>query len=93
MSRATAISSSKEAKSFRIDTESDRTQPSAPVKPLDAIVDGRRVVLHAADEILLECGASSILLRKDGKIVLKGTQIVSRASGRHKIRGSSVQIN
>lgn len=86
--------SSKEAKSFRIDAYGEpAAPPSAPVKLLDARVDGRRVVLHADDEILLECGASSILLRKDGKIIVKGAQIVSRASGRHKIRGASVQIN
>lgn len=94
MSKVAVMLSSKEAKSFRVDADGEpAVQPPSSVKPLDARVDGRQVVVHGTDEILLECGASSILLRKDGKIILKGAQIVSRASGRHKIRGASVQIN
>ncbi len=61
--------------------------------PEDAVLDGKTVVLDAKEEILLRCGGSSILLRKDGKIVLKGKEIVSRASGTNKIRGASVKIN
>ena len=58
-----------------------------------ALVDGRRVVLRAADEIELVCGASSILLRRDGHVVIKGAQVVSRATGANKIRGATVGIN
>ena len=62
-------------------------------RPKDATLDGRTVLLDAREEILLRCGKSSILLRKDGKIIVKGTEIVSRASGTNKIRGASVKIN
>lgn len=71
----------------------EKTGPAAPDKGLAARVDGHNVLIHATNEILLECGRSSILLRRDGKVILKGTQIVSRASGRHKIKGATVQIN
>jgi hypothetical protein len=62
-------------------------------RPKDAALDGRTVLLDAREEILLRCGKSSILLRKDGKIIVKGTEIVSRASGTNKIRGAAVKIN
>jgi hypothetical protein len=62
-------------------------------RPKDAALDGRTVLLDAREVILLRCGKSSILLRKDGKIIVKGTEIVSRASGTNKIRGAAVKIN
>lgn len=62
-------------------------------KPQDAVVDGRKVVLGAKEEIVLHCGKSSVTLKKDGKIVVKGNQIISRASGTNKIKGAAVRIN
>jgi hypothetical protein len=62
-------------------------------RPHDIILDGKKKVLEAEEEIMLRCGKSSLILRKDGKIIVKGTQIVSRAAGTHKIRGASVRIN
>jgi hypothetical protein len=62
-------------------------------RPRDAVIDGRKIVFDAKEEIMLRCGRSSVILRKDGKIVVKGTQIVSRASGTQKIKGASVRIN
>lgn len=62
-------------------------------RPRDALLDGRRIVLDAESEIVLRCGKASITLRKDGKVVVKGTNIVSRASATNKIKGGSVNIN
>jgi hypothetical protein len=56
-------------------------------------VDGEAVVLEASKEIVLRCGKSSILLRKNGKIVVKGTEIISRSSGNNKLKGATVNIN
>ena len=53
----------------------------------------RRLVFEAAEEITIACGKSSITLRRDGRIVIKGTELVSRASGTNKVRGALVQIN
>jgi len=55
--------------------------------------DGGSAILEASEEVLLRCGESSLSMRKDGKIVLKGRTIVSRASRANKIRGASVAIN
>lgn len=59
----------------------------------EGLVDRKQVVFDAKEEIVLRCGKGSITLRKDGKIVLKGTEIVSRASRTNKIKGASVAIN
>ncbi len=61
--------------------------------PRKVVCDGKRVVLDAAEEMLLRCGKGSITLRKDGKIVVRGTELVSRASGVQKIKGAAVKIN
>ncbi len=62
-------------------------------EPKDVVVDGNRVTLEAHDEIVLKCGEGSITLRKDGKIIIKGTHLLSRSSGPNRIKGGSVQIN
>ena len=57
------------------------------------VMDGQTLLLDAQEEITLRCGKSSVTLRKDGKIVVKGTDIVSRASRTNKIKGASVAVN
>jgi hypothetical protein len=55
--------------------------------------DRNEVVLEASKQFTLVCGESSITLRSDGRIIVKGTEILSRASRTNKIRGASVVIN
>lgn len=62
-------------------------------EPKEINLDGKKVILEAQDEVLLKCGEGSITLRKDGKIIIKGTHLLSRASGPNRIKGGSVQIN
>jgi len=52
-------------------------------------------VLHIkADEgLVIECGKSSIILNKDGKVQIKGIELLSRARGMNKIKGAGVNIN
>lgn len=61
--------------------------------PVVAHVDGERVVIEGNDEIVLRCGAASITLRRNGRVVIRGTAVETRASGVNRIRGGSVQIN
>jgi hypothetical protein len=56
-------------------------------------VDGRRVTVSGKDEIVLKCGEASITLRRNGRIVIKGTYVETRAAGTNRIKGGSVQIN
>ncbi len=62
-------------------------------EPATARVDGKRVVLEGKDEVELRCGAASITLRRNGRIVIRGVEVETRARGRNRIRGGSVQIN
>lgn len=61
--------------------------------PIEALVDGKRVVIDAADEIVLRCGKASITLRRNGRIVIRGTYVETRAEGVNRVKGGSVQIN
>ncbi len=49
--------------------------------------------LAATDSIELTCGDSMLSMGKNGKIVLRGSNITTRASGQNKIKGSTVSIN
>ncbi len=52
-----------------------------------------KLVFKAEQEIVLQCGKSSITLTKAGKILIRGTYVLSRSSGVNKIKGGSVQLN
>jgi hypothetical protein len=72
--------------------------PTAEVSPsTDARVevDGEPSVvrLHARQRLELTCGRASLTMNADGTVVLKGTTVISRASGVNKIRGAAVRIN
>lgn len=56
-------------------------------------IDGRRLSLQAGQQLTLRCGEASLTLNADGRIVMKGLEIVSRALRTHKIKGGSVNIN
>ncbi len=56
-------------------------------------IDKQVVELSAEEEIKLTCGKSTLLLRRNGTIVLRGVKISSRASQSNKIKGGSVNIN
>ena len=51
------------------------------------------LVLTAHRDVTIQCGKASITLTAAGKIILRGTHIVSRSSGVQRIKGGSVQIN
>ncbi|HET8542773.1 MAG TPA: DUF6484 domain-containing protein [Anaeromyxobacter sp.] len=62
-------------------------------RPDVAVVDGRRVVIDAEDEVVLRCGEASITLRRNGKIVVRGLYVETHAAGTNRIKGGSVKIN
>jgi hypothetical protein len=51
------------------------------------------IVLEATKGLTLKVGEGSIALREDGKVLIKGRELVSHARGRNRIRGGSVAIN
>lgn len=71
----------------------DESSEPSLTAPATAVVDGRRVELEAADELVLRCGEASIVLTRDGRITIRGHYVETRARGTNRIRGGSVQIN
>ncbi len=57
------------------------------------VLDMERIVLQGHTEVQLRCGQASVTMRADGKVVVKGSELLSKASATNKIRGASVQIN
>jgi hypothetical protein len=52
-----------------------------------------QLVLEAHANLTLKCGDGSITIRKDGKILIKGKNLVSLATETNRIKGGSVAIN
>ena len=55
--------------------------------------DGASLVLEAEREIQLCCGKASVTLRADGKVIVRGSDLLSRASGANRIKGATVRLN
>jgi hypothetical protein len=56
-------------------------------------VDGERMIVSAKEQLVLRCGKASITLTKAGKVLIKGSYLLSRSSGVNRIKGGSVQLN
>ncbi|KIG12828.1 hypothetical protein DB30_00991 [Enhygromyxa salina] len=67
--------------------------PALDAQADELSVDGRRIELEADDELVLRCGKASLTLRRNGRVVLRGVQVETRASGRTRITGATVEIN
>jgi hypothetical protein len=78
-----------------IEPQSAGTQPAEPERApcVEADVDGKRVRVTAQDEIVLQCGSASITLRRNGRVVIRGTYVETHSDGTNRIKGGQVQIN
>ena len=52
-----------------------------------------QLVIEARNGLTLKCGSGSITIREDGKILIKGKDLVSHATRMNRIKGGSVQIH
>jgi hypothetical protein len=77
----------------QIYNEPEDREPESNLAEAEARIDGRRIELEAADEIVLRCGQASITLRRNGRVVIRGTYVESRSRGVNRIKGGSVEIN
>lgn len=69
----------------------DSTTPA--VGQVDVAADGERLIVSARNQLVLRCGKASITLTKEGKVLIHGAFLSSRASGVNRITGGAVQIN
>jgi len=61
--------------------------------PVSVRADDQQVTVSAEREIVLQCGRASITLTRAGKIIIKGSHIVSQSTGYNRIKGAAVDIN
>ncbi|CAN7683356.1 DUF6484 domain-containing protein [Mesorhizobium sp. LjRoot246] len=67
-----------------------------PVRPSGSpkvLQDGNRVRITADERLELRCGKATLIMEKDGRIVIRGTYLTSHASATNRIRGGSVNLN
>jgi hypothetical protein len=74
-------------------TDTAAPSQASPSLKVEVSADRERLVLVAGKEIVLRCGAASITLLMDGTVLIKGTRLVSSATGLNRIRGAAVKIN
>lgn len=58
----------------------------------EPLLGSRAGWLASIDGTLMD-GAASITLRRNGEVVIKGTYVETSATGTHRIKGGSVEIN
>lgn len=51
------------------------------------------LIIEARQCLTLKCGEGSITLREDGKMLIKGKDLVSRATRMNRVKGGAVAIN
>ena len=51
------------------------------------------LVIEAGETLTLKCGESSVDLRKDGKLMIRGNDVLTRARRTQRIKGGTVAIN
>ena len=78
-------------------TEANRAENvvefESDVRVDDVLIDGKRLVFEAKEEIVFKCGEASITLTKAGKVLIRGKYLLNRSTGVNRIMGGSVQVN
>ena len=86
--------SSAEVRALRGEAERrSRPDKSEGMPVIEADVDGRRVRVTAQDEIVLQCGSASVTLRRNGRVVIRGSYVETHSEGTNRITGGQVRIN
>jgi hypothetical protein len=49
--------------------------------------------IEACDELELRCGKASITLRRNGRVVVRGTYVETYSQGTNRIKGATVEFN
>jgi len=57
------------------------------------LMPGCNAVIEGKDEVVLRCGKASITLRRNGRVVIRGVELETRARGLQRIKGGKIEIN
>ncbi len=72
---------------------STETSLSVLEEYIDVAMDGDTMVVTLKRDIIIRRGEASIHLNRGGKVVLRGSDILSCSSGPNMVKGASVDIN
>lgn len=72
--------------------ETPRMAPPSGIT-FEATVDGSRLRIGAKDEVVIQCGKASITLRRNGRVIIRGTHVETSSSGTNRIKGGQVRVN
>lgn len=77
------------------DTSTDEKSHLAPPPGVmfEATIDGSRMRIAAKDEVVIQCGKASITLRRNGRVVIRGTHVETHSAGTNRIKGGQVRVN
>jgi hypothetical protein len=70
-----------------------RARQVGPAAAAEVRIDGTSIVMDAEDSVTLRCGEASITLKRDGKVIVKGMNIISSARAANRIVGGSIELN
>ncbi|MFY9270509.1 MAG: DUF6484 domain-containing protein [Candidatus Manganitrophaceae bacterium] len=57
------------------------------------LLEAKRITIRAEDSVEIECGEGRQLFRNDGKVVVRGNDLLQRATGSVRIKSPKVDIN
>lgn len=66
---------------------------AADESEVEARVDGEKVLIEAREKLELRVGKASIVIDANGKITIRGANLLSRSTGPIRIKGGHVEIN
>ncbi len=62
-------------------------------QPAITTIEDEVVRIKADKGLVIECGSGTIIITKEGKVQIKGAEVLSRARGMNRIKGAGVNIN
>lgn len=68
-------------------------RPTRMPSSVEIEADGERVIVSAADQLVLKCGKASVTLTRAGKVLISGTYVSSHSTGVNRVKGGSIQLN
>lgn len=75
----------------------NQTEPGASVHAVELIRETGNetphVHLEAAEAVTLKCGQASLTLNRDGRVIVRGTNVATYADGTLRLRGAVVELN
>lgn len=66
--------------------------PEAPA-PVIATDEDAPIVIKSRRSVELRCGKASIVMKADGTVTIRGTQILTRAERTNRVQGATVALN